>query len=72
MTTPKPNGFRDTLLFPLQAAEELIRAPVNLLRDGMAQLTESAQQTGLPKIPPPSTVPGSMATTICLKSPEVR
>lgn len=57
MTTPKPGGFRDTLLFPLQAVEELIRTPMELLRDGVNQLTESAQQTGLPKIPPPPELP---------------
>lgn len=57
MTSPKPSGFRDTLLFPLQAVEQLIRAPVDLLRDGVTQLTETAQQTGLPKIPPPPELP---------------
>ena len=57
MTTPKPSGFRDTLLFPLQAAEQLLRAPAELLRDMGTQLSESAQQTGLPKLPAPPELP---------------
>lgn len=50
-------NFRETLLFPLQAVEEIARAPADFLREGVSQLGQSAQESGFPKPPVPPALP---------------
>ena len=47
----------EALTVPLAALEDLIRAPAQALREGIQQLNQAAQRSGLPKVPEPPEPP---------------
>jgi hypothetical protein len=48
---PDTRQIQGTLAAPLAALEELIRAPAQALKEGVQQLNQSAQRSGLPRLP---------------------
>ena len=54
---PDGRQIQETLTAPLAALEELIRAPAEALREGVQQLNQTAQRSGLPKVPEPPEPP---------------
>ena len=54
---PDERQIQDALTAPLAALEELIRGPAQALRQGVQQLNESAQRSGLPRLPEPPEPP---------------
>ena len=48
---PDEKQIQETLTAPLAALEELIRGPAQALRQGVQQLNQTAQRSGLPRLP---------------------
>ena len=49
--------IEETVRAPLAALEELLRSPAEALREGVKQLNQTAQRSGLPKVPEPPEPP---------------
>jgi hypothetical protein len=62
---PDGRQIQDTLTAPLAALEELLRAPAQVLKEGVQQLNcivslsnrQSVQRSGLPRLPEPPEPP---------------
>jgi len=50
---PDEHRMEETLTAPLAALEDVIRAPEEALREGVQQLDQTTQRSGLPKLPDP-------------------
>ena len=54
---PDGKQIQENLIAPLAALEDLVRGPAEALRQGVQQLNQTSQWSGLPKVPEPPELP---------------
>jgi len=54
---PNADEIQKTLTAPLGALEELLRTPAEAIRQGITKLNETAERSGIPKVPVPPEPP---------------